>query len=254
MNKIKVTFFVSPMGHDVVRICKRVSEWMKNSGAFEVTVAGTYYPDAKCSIEEFVLNPELMANTDLFFFLCSDANWKNPNVRKALENAVENGTGVLFFHGLHPCFGDWEGAERMIGHLWRESASHGDFNWCEVKMTEHKHPITEGVEGFKTKEELFCGLSNVWNVQKEVLATAYSDKNLISRHGHPGTGKDEPILTTGNYGKGRTVNFILGHVWEYYTGHGLFENTLIALEPKQFKILLLRSCEWAVTGKVEKFK
>jgi len=41
--------------------------------------------------------------TDLFFFLCSDEYWKNPETEKSLAEAISKGKGVLFFHGLHPC-------------------------------------------------------------------------------------------------------------------------------------------------------
>ena len=97
-------------------------------------------------------------------------------------------------------------------------------------------------------------MSNTYNVRVEVLATAFSDYDLLSRHGHHGTGRHEPVLTVGGYGRGRTVNFILGHVWTYYTGHGLLEDTLLSLEPPQIKKMLLRSCEWAATGKVERME
>ena len=137
----------------------------------------------------------------------------------------------------------------MIGLLWRETALHCDYHSCHVSIT-GDHPITRGITDFDTNDEIFCRLTNVWNVPMDVLATAYSDDKLYSRWSVPGTGREEPILTVGSYGKGRTVDFLLGHVWNYYTGHGLLENTLAALEPPQFQTLLLRSCEWAATGQV----
>lgn len=251
MKKINLTIFVSPIGHDVARVYKRFREWMDETGAFEITVAGTY-PFASRSIEDFMLDSAAVSGTDLFFFMCSDEHWTDPEVRKTLEDAVSNGAGILFSHGIHPCFEDWEALERMSGLMWREEATHGDYNYTGVSMTSPDHPITRGVSGFDTKDELFCGLSNTYGVDLEILATAFSDYNLVSRHGHHGTGKHEPVLAVGSYGRGRTVNFILGHVWTYYTGHGLLEDTLLSLEPPQIKTLLLRSCEWAVTGSVDR--
>ncbi|MDF2538970.1 MAG: hypothetical protein K0S76_1991 [Herbinix sp.] len=254
MEKYKVVLLVSPMGHDVNRICTIVRNWLIKTGIFHVEVAGTY-PEAEVSIEEYMTDLSKVNQTDLFFFLCSDEYWQNPETEQNLAAAVSEGKGVLFFHGLHPCFSTNPEIEKMIGLLWRETATHGDFNYCNISMTdmtgEENHPITEGVKSFSTKEELFCLLTNPWNVPVKVLATAYSDPNLVSRWGLHGTGREEPVLTVGNYGKGNTVNFVLGHVWPYYTGHGLLENTTIALEPPQFKTLLMRSCEWAISGKVE---
>lgn len=253
MNKYKAVILVSPMGHDVNRICTIVSKWMVQTGIFDVSVAGTY-PEAEDSIEGYMTDKAKVNQTDLFFFLCADDYWKNPLTERNLAEAVSGGKGALFFHGLHPCFQENPEIEKMIGLLWRETATHGDFNYCNVSMTGEKHPITEGVENFRTKEELFCLLTNPWDVPVKVLTTAYSDPDIVSRWGLHGTGRQEPVLTVGNYGRGNTVNFILGHVWTYYTGHGLMEDSTIALEPPQFKTLLMRSCEWAVTGRVEQTK
>lgn len=250
-HSYQITMFVSPMGHDVNYISSLLVRWLESTGMYQVTVVGQC-PEASDTIENYMKDIEGLAKADLFFFLCADDHWKDSEVRKNLEKAVAGGTPILFFHGLHPCFRDWPEMEKMIGLLWRDEATHGDFNYCDVKMTDISHPITEGVTGFRTKDELFCGLSNVWNVDMEVLATAYSDPELESRWSARGTGKNEPVLTVGSYGKGRTVDFILGHKWMYYTGHGLLENSTIAFEPPQFKTLLLRSCEWAITGDVKR--
>ena len=253
MKPWQITMFVSPMGHDVNRISALCSRWLTETGLFRVEIVGEC-PAAKRSIEDFMEDPAAIAATDLFYFVCSDDHWHNPRHQKAFEEAVAGGIPVFFSHGLHPCFRDWPEIEKMIGLLWREEASHGDFDFFDVRMTEEKHPITEGVEGFHTKEELFCALTNVWNVPLQVLVTAHSPAERISRHAQPGTGNEEPLLTLGNYGQARIVDFILGHVWTHYTGHGLLENTTIAFEPPQVKTLLLRSCEWAITGKVEATK
>ncbi len=252
MAPYQVTMFVSPMGHDVNRVSALVSRWLADTGFFRVEIVGEC-PAARRSIEEFMDDPAAVAATDLFYVMCPDDHWGSPARRRALEEAVAAGTPVFFSHGMHPCFGDWPEAERMIGLLWRETASHGDFDFFDVRMTEVDHPITRGVEPFRTKEELFCGLTNVWNVPLTVLATAHSPAERISRHGQPGTGRDEPVLTLGQYGQARIVDFLLGHVWTHYTGHGLLENTLIAYEPPPVKTLLLRGCEWAITGNVEVF-
>ncbi len=251
--KYNAVIFVSPMGHDVNRVCTILSRWLNETGLFFVEAAGTY-PGAEYSIESYMLNKEKAAKTDLFIFLCSDEYWSNREIELCLAEEVKKGKGVLFYHGLHPCFENNPEIEKMIGLLWREKATHGDFNYWDITISDlpgkRRHPITEGVGNFRTADELFCRLENPWNVPVQVLATAYSDPEVISRWDHPGTGYEEPVLTVGNYGKGNTVNFILGHVWPFYTGHGLTENTTIALEPAEFKTMFLRSCEWAVTGQV----
>ncbi|MBP5198760.1 MAG: ThuA domain-containing protein [Lachnospiraceae bacterium] len=243
MNRKKVVFLVSPMGHDVIRIARILTKWLSECGDFDTEIAGIH-PEATCSITEYMQDEKKVKETDLFFFLCADDYWSKEN-ETVLAREVNSGKGVLFYHGVHPCFRNNPEIEKMIGLLWRETATHGDYNTCSVSITDDEHPITKGLKGFDTSDELFCLLENVHNVPLKVLATAYSDEKRESRWGHLGTGRDEPVLTVGEYGEGRCVDFILGHVWTYYTGHGLMENTTLSMEPEEFKIMLLRSCQWA---------
>lgn len=245
-----VTLFASPMGHDVGRVAEILTGWLEKTGLFRTRIVGVC-PQAEEGIHDFMQNRKEVKRQDLFIFECPDDEWKDPEDRRLLEETVAEGTPILFCHGLHPCFRDWPEMEKMIGLLWRQTAFHGDFNTCPVHIQAHEHPITRGVEDFQTEDELFCRLENVWNVPMEVLATAWSDPERESRWGFKGSGMEEPILTTGTYGKARTVDFLLGHIWPFYTGHGLMETTAIAYEPPQVKTLFLRSCEWAITGEVK---
>ena len=144
MRKINLTILASPIGHDVSKVYGRFREWMDETQAFNIATAGPY-PFATCPIREFMLDSKAVANTDVFFILCSDEHWTDPEVRKALEAAVFNGAGILFSHGIHPCFSDWEAVERMAGLMWRDEASHGDYNYTRVHMTSPEHPITRAL-------------------------------------------------------------------------------------------------------------
>ncbi len=248
MKKIHVAMLIAPMGHDVDRVSAVFERWMKKSGAFESRRVGIFR-GAKQSVIDFLSDERNIAWTDVFLLMCCEDAF-DVRTRKILEDAVANGKGIVCFHGVHPGYRDWADMEKMIGLLWREDASHGDYDYFKVEPAKPEHPIMRGVEAFETKEELYCGLSNVHHVPLEVLATAHSPKERISRHGAPGTGQEEPVLTVGVYGKGITVDFLLGHVWTYYTGHGLLENTLLSLRPPQVRTLLLRSCEWAARGEI----
>jgi type 1 glutamine amidotransferase len=72
-----------------------------------------------------------------------------------------------------------------------------------------------------------------------ILATAFSDKST------GGTGRDEPILWTVSWGKGRIFHTVLGHVG------GETEHPAI---DTWFSRTLLRGAEWAATGKVKLIK
>jgi type 1 glutamine amidotransferase len=77
-----------------------------------------------------------------------------------------------------------------------------------------------------------------------VLATAYSDPET------GGTGRDEPVMVTTRYGKGRVFHQILGHVWPDDFGGGYKGYTMATFENPGFQRSLLRGCEWAATGAV----
>lgn len=251
MEKIQLTMFVSPTGHNNERATERIVSWMNASGAFDVTIAGAI-KGALCSIPDFMDNGGLVEHTDVFFFNCNDDDWQGGEIRRKLENAVSSGKGLVAFHGIHPCFSGWEGFERMCGLMWRHDSQHGDYADIHVRMDLKEHPIVRGLHDFDTRDELFCNLDDMWGVDFQVLATAFSDYSICSRHGFHGTGRHEPVAIIGRYGKGRTYNHIIGHVWPFYTGHGLGENTMLSFEPPEFRKMLLRGCEWAATGKVER--
>ena len=171
-----------------------------------------------------------------------------------LEEAVARGAGFVFLHGDHPCYWaevgmkPWAEVEKMAGLMWREPTRHGDYADAKVRIDDSDHPVTRGLCDFVTRDEVFCTCSNVHGVPLRVLASAYSDPDVISRHGLHGTGAWEPMVAIGQYGQGRTLNLLLGHVWPFYTGHGIGEDTMLSWKPKQVRQIFVRACEWAATG------
>ena len=249
MEKIRLALFTAPMGHDVERVSDELCRWFAQDGRFAIARAG-WYRGAPRTVDAFMADEEAARQTDIFLLNCPDDTFTTPEAKRALENAVAGGAGILNYHGVQVGCRDWSEMEKIVGLLWRETASHGDYDFFDVyPMPERaEHPIMRGIQPFRTKEELYCGLTNVQNVPLEILAAAHSPKERLSRHGHPGTGNEEPVLTLGRYGEGVTVNFLLGHVWPFYTGHGLLENTLRSLRPPEVRELLVRSCVWAARG------
>ncbi|MBQ1984888.1 MAG: ThuA domain-containing protein [Clostridia bacterium] len=259
-NKIRLHYLVGDVhkgGHDLHRIAKAVNKMLNSTDAFDVlTVCDDADVGDMCFDAYFAA--DILNEADVFIFNCSSYRFNTPDEQKLIEDAVANGAGFVFLHGDHPCywvaagFEPWAEIEKMVGLMWREKTSHGDFCEAHITVDTPEHPIMQGIKDFDTVDEIFCNCENIWNVPFETLASAYSDERVISRHGQPGTGKMEPILTVGSYGKGRTVNHLLGHVWPFYTGHGLGENTMLSFMPREFRKMLVRSCEWAATGKVER--
>ena len=85
-------------------------------------------------------------------------------------------------------------------------------------------------------DELYDRMRGPGNL-KALLYTAYSEPSTN------GSGREEPLLFTVNYGKARIFHTMLGHA-----GNTAENNP--AMQCTGFQVTLLRGCEWAATGKV----
>lgn len=260
MEKIRLHYLVGDVhmgGHDVHRVAKNNRILLDAAGAFDLTIVCDGPGLGDVSFDEYLASGAI-SDCDAIIFNCGNYRFNTPDEQHILENAVADGKGFVFLHGDHPCYWveagmkPWPELEKMAMLMWREPTSHGDYGNHHITIGPAAHPITQGLTDFDTRDEVFCTMQNIHNVPFTTLATAWSDPAVISRHGQPGTGCNEPIALVGSYGKGRTYNQVLGHVWPYYTGHGLGENTMASFAPAQFRQMFVRGCEWAATGRVER--
>ena len=109
---------------------------------------------------------------------------------------------------------------------------HGPRNEFLITMRVTDHPITKGLPDFWThsKDECYSRLRGPGK-NMTILATAADTKKLQEE------GRNEPILMTIDYYKGRVFHTTLGHDTEAFEGVG-------------FITTFLRGCEWAATGEV----
>ncbi len=260
MDKIKLHYLIGDVhfgGHDVQRVAINNKILLEKTDAFDILMVCDEPSVGDVDFDSY-FSGSGMENCDVIVFNCGNYRFNTTEEQHRIEKVVSGGTGFVFLHGDHPCYWKevgmtaWDEIEKMAGLMWRNKTTHGDYADAHVTIKMSAHPITQGLSDFDTRDEVFCGCENVHHVPLEILATAYSDMNVISRHGAHGTGRDEPIAVVGKYGMGRTYNQILGHVWPFYTGHGLGENTMLSFAPKQLRQMFVRGCEWAAAGKVEK--
>lgn len=185
-------------------------------------------------------HPEEMTRESLAAYDGIVSNWNNWGVtgaapwpdaaREALIRFVADGKGYVSVHAGSSSFYDWEDYRKLSITAWDlEHTSHGKQHLFKVSPTSIEHPITRGVEPFMTFDEL-------WNQapvppDAQVLATAYSTSEF------KGADREEPILFSRVFEKGRSVNFLLGH-------HGR------AMSNPAFAELFERAVEWAATGAV----
>jgi type 1 glutamine amidotransferase len=107
-----------------------------------------------------------------------------------------------------------------------------------MNARELQHPVIQGLpaQWKHAMDELYDRMRGPANV-KDLLYTAFSDK------GTGGSGREEPLIFTVDYGKARIFHTMLGHA-----GRTPEENP--AMQCTGFQVTLLRGAEWAATGVV----
>ena len=233
MKPIPVLLITGANNHDWKRTAPFLKTVLDRSGRFADTL--TEDPSS-------VLEKGDLGRFELFLLDYNGPDW-SPAAQKNFLAAVSGGTGVVAVHAANNSFPEWTEYEKMIGLTWRSMSGHGKFHEFTVKATAEPNPVTRGLRDFRTPDELYHKLVRTPGVDLKVLATAWSDPAL------GGTGLDEPMFTTTQYGKGRVFYHALGHVWP---GDGAQNPgcSLVALENAGFQDTLLRACEWAATGDV----
>ena len=175
---------------------------------------------------------------------------------------VKNGGGVVIYHAADNAFPEWKEYNEMIGlGGWgnRDEKSGPYYYWKDGKMFKDTSPGKGGGHGARhpflvinrdTEHPVTKGLPEAWMHSEDelysylrgpaenihVLATAYSDSTT------GGSGREEPVLFTINYGKGRVFHTVLGHC-----GKG---DDVPAMHGAGFITTLQRGTEWAATGSV----
>ena len=183
--------------------------------------------------------------------------------KTAFLDYVKKGGGVVVYHSANNSFPKWKEYNEIIGlggwggrnekdgpYVYFKDGkevrdkspghggSHGDAHEFTIDVRNAEHPITNGLPAswWHAKDELYDRLRGP-ALNMNVLATAYSDKS------NGGTGRDEPVLMTINWGKGRIFHTVLGHVGD----NELLPQSMIS---SSFVVTFLRGTEWAATGKV----
>lgn len=229
---------------------------LEDTGLFQVDIAVS--PPAKASMKGFRLN---FAAYQLVVLDYSGDPWPS-STQKAFTAFVKNGGGVVVYHSANNTFPKWPEYNEIIGLAgWGERTEkagpyiywkdgkvvrdvgpgvcgyHGPEHAFLVVNRETNHPITAGLppNWMHGSDELY-GLLRGPAKNLTVLATAYFSPE------QSGTGRNEPVLFTVNYGAGRLFHTVLGHARP--------DGPQPALECVGFIVTFRRGAEWAATGKV----
>ncbi|HEY3324176.1 MAG TPA: HEAT repeat domain-containing protein [Planctomycetota bacterium] len=142
-------------------------------------------------------------------------NWQKPapgdKARENLKAFVEGGKGLVYVHFACGAFQDggnpWPDFIKIAGKVWdRKLRGHDPHGTFQVRATDVKHPITEGLQPFDTTDELYTCLAGDVPVTTIAVATSKVDK------------KDYAMGFVFDVGKGRVFHSPLGHDVKAYAG------------------------------------
>ena len=234
-----------------------IKQILENSGRFDVDFAVS--PEAGKDMSGFVLD---FSPYQLVVLDYNGDSWPEETNKRFLEY-VQNGGGVVVYHAADNAFskwpefnqicalGGWEGRNEnsgpyvywQDGKLLKDSSagpggSHGKQHEYVLNSRDKAHPIMKGLplKWRHTKDELYDRMRGPGNIQ-DLLYSAFSEKET------GGSGREEPLVFTVDYGKARIYHIMLGHA-----GQSVEDNP--AMQCTGFQVLLLRGSEWCATGKV----
>lgn len=235
MKPINALLLTGANCHDWARSSPYIKQLLEDSGRFTVTMTETPSP----ALEDAAA----LAQYDLILTEYLGDPWSEA-AQANLENAIRSGTGLVILHSADNAFPGWVEYEKMVGLLWRDGTGHGEYHEFLVRILDHDHPITRGIEDFMQWDELYHRLQHLHDVPVHVLASAYSSPDK------GGTGQDEPMMVLTQYGEGRVFHMVLGHVWPGDPNGEYKGANMWSFENPPYQTTLLRGCEWAATGKV----
>jgi type 1 glutamine amidotransferase len=253
-DKIKVLIIDGQNNHNWREGTPAMKWILEDSGRFTVDVSTA--PDNKADAEAWKQWRPKFEGYDVLLSNYNGKSWPE-EVRQAFLKFVQDGGGLVIIHAADNSFPEWPEYNEMIGlggwggrneksgpmirykdgkvvfdNSPGGGGTHGKQHEFVVETRDAEHPIMKGLPP-KWKHAIDELYSKLRGPAKNltVLATAYAAPE------QNGTGENEPIFMTINYGKGRVFHDVLGHGKATMVGVG-------------FQVTLLRGTEWAATGKV----
>ena len=232
-----------------------LKQLLEQTGLFSADIALT--PEKGGDMNTFA--PKF-SNYDVVVIDYNGESWSD-KTKAAFVEYVNDGGGVVIYHAGDNSFPDWKEFNLMIGlggwgnrtekdgpYVYYRSdslvvdtaagrgGSHGKRHEYEVRIRNAEHPITKGLPArwIHGADELYSELRGPGK-NMEILATAFAAPAM------GGTGRDEPMLMTISYGKGRIFHTAMGHA---DAGGGP------AMQCVGFIVTFQRGAEWAASGKV----
>lgn len=238
-GKIRVLIFSGRNNHDWRTSTPFLRKLLVDSGRFDVRVEE----------EPAGVTPATLAAYDVLVLDYEGPRW-GAVTEKAVENFVKQGKGLVAVHAANCSFtglevladGDrtfdlkhppWTEYLQMVGGWWTlgpPQSSVAPRRCFRARFVDREDPVARGLaESFRTCDEIYENAQ--MSPAAHILATAFDDP------ANGGTGKDEPIIWTVNYGQGQIL----------YEGFG---HDAPAQQESAFVSTFVWGAEWAAAGAI----
>ncbi len=140
------------------------------------------------------------------------ANYRgwDAQARERLDQFVRRGGGPAVIHFANWAFhaslprgetSDWPGYRKLVRRLWDHGgpSGHDPYGSFEVRVSQVRHPITDGLPSFQTEDELYFHQTG----DRPVQALVYADSSV--------TGQAEPLAWAYEMEQGWVFQTLLGH-------------------------------------------
>jgi len=255
--RIRTVIITGQDNHNWLVSTIAIAKTLRNSGLFSVDIA--YSPAQGDNMSSF--NVEF-GNYDLVVLDYNGDEWNN-GMKAAFLEYVNNGGGVVVYHSADNAFPTWKEYNEITAlggwndRSWKDGSyawwngtklvkdkktgvagSHGDQHEYVMNIRNTEHPITAGLpaQWKHAQDELYDHMRGPANIG-DLLFTSFSSTET------KGSGREEPLIFTVNFGKARIFHIMLGHA-----GESVENNP--AMQCVGFQTLLLRGAEWCATGAV----
>lgn len=262
-GKSKVLIIDGQNNHNWKATTPVLKAMLEKSGAFEVEVCTTPPNGAPADAwaafrPQFKNFQAVLVNYNDYFKGAGKGDQWPEEVRKALEQYMQDGGGLVIFHAANNAFPTWVEWNKMIALNWQGNtfgegikiedgkvvhipvgqgpgAGHGPQHEYDAQLLNKEHPITKGMPAtwHHTKDELYHGQRGPAQ-NMDVLVYGFDDPAATKG---AGTNQNEPLVYTVSYGKGRVFVNLMGH-------------DAPQTEQPDMIALMTRGTEWAATGKV----
>lgn len=218
--------------------------WRISTPYLQQIVTKTGHFSAEVCEKPETLTPSMLAGYDVLVLNYNGPRW-GAAAEKAVEEFLKSGKGMVAVHGVSygPLIGTesqpggkwklvepWPAYPEMMGMTWAPAdIGHAKRHVFQVKVVDREHPIGHALPAeFEADDELYHKMA--LKPAAHVIAAAFDDPAI------GGTGKDEPVLWSVPFGKGRVVHFTLGH-------------DLKSMAKPGFIDAFVASAEWAARGR-----